>query len=505
MCGSAGLARVRLGPAASVSKEQAMGCCGAESNEEPEGALQNKQYDLAIVGSGSAAFATAIAATRAGAAIVMIEQGLIGGTCVNVGCVPSKALLAAAEARHVALAGQFPGINTEALGVDMPALIAGKESLVSMLRHEKYENLAGLYGFDILHGHGRFSADDTLTVDGVTVAAGHYVIATGAAPWAPPIPGLDKANYLTSTTAMELDHIPESLIVIGGNAVGLEQGQLFARLGAKVTIVEALSRIAPFEEPEVSEALTRIFEDEGIAVVAGVTVTKVLQENGTIAVEIGTPHGSRSLRAEALLVATGRRPNTEGLGLDVVGVRVGSRGEVIIDEELRTTNPRIFAAGDVTGHPQFVYVAGVHGGIVADNALSGANRRVDYRTLPRVTFTSPQIASVGMTDEEAVRSGIPCECRVLPLVNVPRAIVNRDTRGVAKIVAEQSTGRVLGIHLLADGAADAILAGVYALEANFTVEQLATMWTPYLTMAEAIKLAAQSFSRDVAALSCCAA
>ncbi len=482
-----------------------MECCTTEASEGGASTLRRKEYDLAIVGSGSAAFGTAIAATRAGASVVMIEQGLVGGTCVNVGCVPSKALLAAAEARHVALAGQFPGITTDALGVDMPALIAGKDSLVNMLRHEKYENLAELYGFDILHGHGHFSADDTLTVDGVTVAAGHYIIATGAAPWAPPIPGLDKANYLTSTTAMELDHVPESLIVIGGNAIGLEQGQLFARLGAQVTIVEAQSRIAPFEEPEVSDALTSIFEDDGIAVEVGVTVTKLFQENGTVTVEIDTPHGSRSLRAEALLVATGRRPNTEGLGLDVVGVRVGSRGEVIVDDELRTTNPRIFAAGDVTGHPQFVYVAGVHGGIVADNALTGASRRVDYRTLPRVTFTSPQIASVGMTDEEAERSGISCECRVLQLTHVPRAIVNRDTRGVAKIVAERGTGRVLGIHLLADGAGDAILAGVYALEANFTVDQLATMWTPYLTMSEAIKLTAQSFSRDVAALSCCAA
>ncbi len=484
-----------------------MGYCNAAPDDIGEGKPQprNGQYDLAIVGSGSAAFATAIAATRAGASVVMVEEGLVGGTCVNVGCVPSKALLAAAEARHMALYGRFPGISTEAHGVDMPALIAGKESLVEMLRHEKYEDLADMYGFDILHGHGRFSADNTLSVEGAAVSAGHYVIATGAVPWVPPIPGIDQVHYLTSTTAMELDHVPVSLIVIGGNAVGLEQGQLFARLGSKVTVVEALARIAPFEEPEVSEALTGIFSDEGIGVEAGATVTKVLQEDGVVVVEINTPSGRRPLRSEALLVATGRRPNTSDLGLHAVGVRVGSRGEVIVDDELRTTNARMFAAGDVTGHPQFVYVAGLHGGIVAENALSGAHRRVDYRTLPRVTFTSPQIASVGMTDEEAVRSGVACECRVLSLANVPRAIVNRDTRGVAKIVAEHGTGRVLGIHLLADGAADAILAGVYALEANFTVEQLATVWTPYLTMAEAIKLTAQSFSRDVAALSCCAA
>ena len=466
---------------------------------------ETAHYNLAVVGSGSAAFATAIAASRVGASVVMVEQGLVGGTCVNVGCVPSKALLAAAEARHIASSPRFPGISTEAHGVDMAALVAGKGSLVEMLRHEKYEDLAELYGFEILHGHGRFSANDTLSVNGEEVVADYYVIATGAGPWAPPIPGLDEVGYLTSTTAMELDDVPASLLVIGGNAVGLELGQLFARLGSKVTIVEALPRIAPFEEPEVSEALTPIFADEGIAVEAGVTVTEAIRENGRVAIGIDGPHGSRELHAEVLLVATGRRPNTSDLGLDAVGVTLGPRGEVIVDDELRTTNPRIFAAGDVTGHPQFVYVAGTHGGIVADNALSDGHRRVDYRTLPRVTFTSPQIASVGMTDEEAVRSGIACECRVLPLTAVPRAIVNRDTRGVAKIVAERGTGRVLGVHLVADGAADAILAGVYALEANFTVDQLAATWTPYLTMAEAIKLTAQSFSRDVAALSCCAA
>lgn len=463
-----------------------------------------ERYELAIVGSGSAAFATAISASRRGASVVMIEQGLVGGTCVNVGCVPSKALLAAAEARHIASSPRFPGISTSANGVDMAALVEGKTSLIEKLRQEKYEDLAELYGFDILHGHGRFSAAGTLSVNGGEVVADHYVIATGAAPWAPPIPGLGDVGYLTSTTAMELEDVPASLLVIGGNAIGLEQGQLFARLGSTVTVVEALPRITPFEEPELSEALAEIFVDEGVSVETGVTVTKAVREDGGVVVGIEGPHGYRELHAEALLVATGRRPNTDDLGLDAVGVVLGSRGEVVVDDELRTTNPGIFAAGDVTGQPQFVYVAGLHGAVVAENALSDVHRRVDYRTLPRVTFTTPQIASVGMTEQEAVQSGIACECRVLPLTAVPRAIVNRDTRGVAKIVAERGSGRVLGIHLLADGASDAILAGVYAMEANFTVDQLAAAWTPYLTMAEAIKLTAQSFSRDVAGLSCCA-
>lgn len=480
-----------------------MDCCGAQPDVGRDRTLRSQRYDLAIIGSGSAAFATAIAASRMGASVMMVEQGLVGGTCVNVGCIPSKALLVAAESRHVASVQRFPGITTTAGDVNMPALIAGKRSIVEMLRKDKYEDLAALYGFEILKGHGRFIDGDTLSVDGALVVAGHYVIASGSSPWTPAIPGLFEVGYLTSETAMELDRVPESLIVIGGNAVGLEQGQLFACLGSKVTIVEALPRIAPFEEPEVSDALVTILRDQGIDVETGVNVTRVTQK-AAIEVEIDSPSGSRKLRAKALLVATGRRPNTSDLDLDKAGVGIGMRGEVIVDDELRTANPRIFAAGDVTGHPQFVYVAGKHGGIVAENALTNAHSKVDYRTLPRVTFTSPQVASVGMTGEQAARDAIACESRVLEFANVPRAIVNRDTRGIVKMVAERDSGRVLGIHLLADGAADAILAGIYALEANFTVDQIAGIWTPYLTMAEAIKLAAQSFSKDVAALSCCA-
>jgi len=461
-------------------------------------------YDLAIIGSGSAAFATAITASRKGASVIMVERGTVGGTCVNVGCIPSKALLAAAEARHVALDDRFPGIATDAQAVDMAALVAGKNDIVEMLRHEKYEELAGIYGFEIRGGTAKFRPDSALDVDGARLDAQNYVIATGASPWVPPIAGIDAIGYLTSTTAMTLDHVPESLIVIGGNAIGLEQGQLFANLGSTVTIVEALPRIAPFEEPEISEALTTIFLDQGIEVYAGARIDKVTRDDGAVRLSFDRDGDGRELRGEMVLVATGRRPNTDGLGLDSVGVNVGTVGEVVVDEGLRSSNPRIWAAGDVTGHPQFVYVAGMHGSIVADNALDDAGRRVDYRTMPRVTFTSPAIASVGMTDEEAMERGITCECRVLSLAQVPRAIVNRDTRGVAKIVAETSTGRVLGVHLLADGAPDAILAAVYALEANFTVDQLATIWAPYLTMAEAIKLTAQSFSRDVATLSCCA-
>ncbi|WP_020388705.1 mercury(II) reductase [Kribbella catacumbae] len=471
--------------------------------------------DLAIIGSGAAAFAAAIAATGKGRRVVMVERDTTGGTCVNVGCVPSKALLAAAEARHVAsAAGRFPGLAPADLPIDFPTLAGGKDALVDQLRAEKYTELAADYGWEIVHGTAAFDGNADSPVLEISLQAGgsrrlgaaQYLIATGSAPWAPPIPGLDDVGYLTSTTAMELDQLPDSMIVVGGNAVGLEQAQLFARLGTTVTVIETLDRLAPFEEPEVSDVIAQVLTDEGITVHTRATLAAVRTQDDQAIATIHTSQGKDfEIHAERLLVATGRRPVTAGLNLDQVGVKTGERGEVVVDDHLCTTNARIWAAGDVTGHPQFVYVAAAHGTLVADNALDAAERTLDYTVVPRVTFTSPAIASVGLTDAKVVDAGIRCDCRILPLEYVPRALVNRDTRGLVKIVAEAGTRRLLGIHVVAEGAGDVITAATYALSAGMTVDQLANTWAPYLTMAEALKLTAQTYTRDVSKLSCCAA
>jgi len=473
------------------------------------------RYDLAIIGSGGGAFAAGIAARRRDASVVMIERGTVGGTCVNTGCVPSKALLAAAEARHVALsAGRFPGIHASAGDVAFSDLIAGKDALVQAMRAEKYVDLAAEYGWQIVAGTARFAStpngpivDVNLNTGGSTgIEAQHYLVATGSAPWILPIDGLDRVGYLTSTTAMDLDTLPESMIVVGGNAVGLEQAQLFARLGTRVTVVEALDRLAPFEEPEASAVIEAVFGDEGIIVHTAAQATAARRDGDQVVLLVrGNDGHDIELRAQRLLMATGRRPVTAALDLDAVGVKTGRRGEIVVDEQLRTDNPRIWAAGDVTGAPQFVYVAAAHGSIVADNALDNAGRTVDYTNLPRVTFTSPAIGSVGLTDEQAVAAGYHCDCRVLPLEYVPRTIVNRDTRGMVKLVTDAESGRILGVHAAAEAAGELAAAGVYVLSAGMTVEQLANLWCPYLTMAEALKLAAQTFTRDMSKLSCCAA
>ncbi len=401
------------------------------------------RYDLAVIGSGGAAFAAAIGARRRGASVVMVERATVGGTCVNTGCVPSKALLAAAEARQMALtAGRFPGIGATAGDVAFAELIAGKDGLVERMRAAKYTDLAAEHGWQIITGTAGFGAtpggpvlDVDLNGGGRSrLEAAHYVVATGSEPWAPPIPGLDAVNFLTSTTALALAALPASMIVVGGNAIGLELGQLFARLGTRVTVVEALDRLAPFEEPEASAAIESLFADEGIAVHTDARMVAAHRDRDEV---VATLRGGTEveLRAARMLVATGRRPVTAGLNLDAVGVKVGPLGEVAVDETLRTDNPRIWAAGDVTGAPQLVYVAAAHGAVVADNALADAGRTVDYRCLPRVTFTSPAIASVGYTEAAAVAAGHGVDSRVLPLEYVPRAVVNRDTRGLVKLNA----------------------------------------------------------------------
>ncbi|ACL42462.1 mercury(II) reductase [Pseudarthrobacter chlorophenolicus] len=472
-------------------------------------------YDLAVIGSGGGAFAAAIRATNLGKRVLMVERSTVGGTCVNTGCVPSKALLAAAEARHVALdaSGRFPGISTTSEPVDMAALIEGKRSLVETMRADKYVDLAAEYGWELRQGNAAFAGSPQEPVLEVTGADGarsevraeHYLVATGSTPWAPPIEGLQDVEYLTSTTAMELDEVPESLLVFGGGYVALEQAQLFARLGSKVTML-VRSRLASAEEPEASRALMSVFADEGIRVVRRATVSAVHTDpaTGEVVATATVSGGQEQFRATRLLVAMGRRPVTEGLNLDIVGVKTGDRGEVLVQDTLASTNPRIWAAGDVTGHREFVYVAASHGTLMVENAFNQVGREVDYRHLPRVTFTSPALAAVGMTDKEANEAGIRCECRVLPLEYVPRALVNRDTRGFIKIVADNSTGRIVGITAVGKEAGDLAAAGVYILEAGMTVDQVANLWSPYLTMAEGIKIAAQSFKTDVSKLSCCA-
>jgi mercuric reductase len=456
---------------------------------------QHDEFDLAVIGTGGAAMSAAIHARLLGASVVAIEHGTLGGTCVNVGCVPSKTLLAAAHTRHAALTNPFPGAPTSAGNVDLGALVQQKDELVGMLRQTKYADIAAAYGFDILPGTAAFTDPTTLLVDGRPVRAKAYLVATGAEPHVPAIPGLEHVDYLTSTTAMELPIVPASLVVIGGGFVGLEQAQLFARLGADVTII---GRLVPHTEPELSAELRKAFLDEGLTVVND-RAASITMDDGIV--QVNTQKG-RAVTAERVLIATGRTPRTNGLDPTAAGIATDERGFIIVNAEQRTTNPVVYAAGDVTAVPQYVYVAAMTGKIAAHNAL-GHHEQVDYTGLPSVLFTSPQLASAGMTEAEVIAAGTRCACRYLRLADVPRAITNHNTRGGIKIVANADTGQVLGVHALAETAGEMMLAATYAIKAGFTVTQLADTWAPYLTMAEGIRLTANLFRNELPT-SCCA-
>lgn len=460
---------------------------------------QEYDVDLAVIGSGGAAMAAGIAGRQTGARVVLIERGTLGGTCVNVGCVPSKTLLAAAGTRHTALTKPFAGVPTSADGVDLAALVEQKGELIGRLRQAKYADVADAWGFEIVAGEARFRDKDTLEVDEKPLRARAYVVATGSQSDVGAIAGIDEVDYLTSTTAMAQQDLPESLVVIGGGYVGMEQAQLFAHLGSHVTVV---GRLAPHAEPELRDVMRAVFADDGITVLEA----RAASVESTGAQVTVTTKSGRQVTGQRVLIATGRRSHTDALNLDGAGVQVDKRGFVVIDEHQRTSNPRVYAAGDVAGTPQYVYVAAASGRVAAGNALAADGtppRSVDYTGLPAVMFTRPQLASAGLTEDEALAQGYACACRILSLKDVPRALVNRDTRGALKLVADATTGKVLGVHAVADGAGEIMLAATYAIKTGMTVDDVADTWAPYLTMAESLRIAAGLFRNELPT-SCCA-
>ena len=463
-----------------------------------EHADAGQPFDLVIIGGGSAASAAVTEAVRLGKRVAKIQDGPIAGTCLNVGCLPSTTLLAAAKDYARARESGWSGAPTSAGPIDLGELVAHKERFLDAFRAIHRENAAS-GAFTHLDGVGRFvgERDGLVQVavsgrDGI-VEARSVLIATGAEPFIPPIPGLAEADHLTSETSMSLQTLPSSLVIIGGNAIGLEQAQLFTALGTQVTVVEAASRIAPSEDPALSDALRDALRAQGVTIVTGADITEVEAGRGgaggfVVAAALGD--GSVRLEAEKILVATGRRPSAGRMNLAALGIATGARGEVLTDETLRTTHPQVWAAGDVTGQAQFVYVATAQGTAAAANALGGERRTLDYTTLPRVVFTSPPVASVGLTADQAGAAGVAVEVREVPMSHVSRALVDRATSGLIRLVSDRTNGRVLGVHMVGADAGEVIAVAGAVIALGGTVAQLATNWMPYLTMSEALQLVA---------------
>jgi|CXWL01.1.fsa_nt_gi mercuric reductase len=466
---------------------------------------KGRDYDLMTIGGGSAAFAAAIKAAELGARVAIVEKGTVGGTCVNIGCVPSKTLIKAAELCYHSAYPQFEGLTACPPPSGWQRVVQQKDELVTALRQGKYIDVAAVYpNITIIRGEAQLLGGRQVRINDTVYEPEKIVVATGASPWAPPIPGLAEAGYLDSTQALSLEALPTSLIVIGGGSIGLEFAQLFTRFGVQVMVLESGPHVARAEEPEIGQALVRYLEDEKVRICTNVTISQVERRDGGYLVHTETNGKPEICRAERLLVATGRRPNTSGFGLEEAGVAVGPKGEIQVDDHLQTTNPDIYAAGDCIGDPMYVYVAAYAGGLAAENALSGVGRVFDLTALPHVTFTDPQIASVGLTERQAREKGLRVQSALLPLEHVPRALAARNTKGLIKLVAEEETGRLVGAHVLAAEAGEVIQEATLAIRFGLTVQDIAETFHPYLTMAEGLKLAALTFKKDVSKLSCCA-
>lgn len=477
-----------------------------EACDVPTSNKGNGRYDLVVVGAGSAGFSAAITAAELGAQVALVGHGTIGGTCVNIGCVPSKALIRATEAvRHANdTAARFDGIESGARVVDWAAQIAQKDALVAGLRQAKYADLLPEYNNVVYHEGPARLVDGGVQVAGQHIGSERIIITTGARPALPGIPGIADVSPLDSTTALALTELPRSMIVLGGGYIGVELAQTFARAGVEVTLVFR-SRLLPEAEPEIGAALATYLADEGIKIVSGITYESARKtDDGGVALAIARDGRPEILTAERILVATGRRSNTEALGLAETGIDLTPAGAIIVDDRMRTSKAGVYAAGDVTGKDQFVYMAAYGAKLAAKNALNGNSLSYDNTAMPAVVFTDPQVASVGMTEAQARAAGHSVRTSVLSLDNVPRALAARDTRGLIKLVADGSTRKLLGAHILAPEGADSIQTAALAIRCGLTIDDLSETIFPYLTTVEGLKLAAQTFDRDVKKLSCCA-
>jgi mercuric reductase len=473
-----------------------------------------KRYDFLILGSGSTAFAAALRAVELGKTVVMTESRIVGGTCANRGCLPSKNLIEAARIVYEAAHPRYPGLTPAKIAVDFRRLVQQKNDIVREYRRKKYESLVG-GRIRIEKGRARFIDSHTVAINDHRLTGEKVLIATGSRPIVPPIAGLDQVPYLTSDLLtsdepMELTELPRSFVIVGGGYIALELGQMFRRFGSEVTILERDGQLlAHGYEPELGPVMQAIFASEGIHVVTGASPLCARRDGDRVIISASVVGVEREFSAERLLLATGRRPNSDQIDIERAGVQTGPNGEVKVDKYLRTNVPHIFAAGDVIGREtdsQMATPVGSHdGGIAAHNALSSQPARpVNHGVIPRAIFTDPQVAMVGFTEQQAVEAGHLCWCNTVPMSLVPRAGAIRDTRGIIKMVADDGTEEVLGVSMVGSNAGEVIHEAAMGLRFHARIQDFIDLLHVYPTIAEALKIAAISRYKDPAKLSCCA-
>jgi mercuric reductase len=468
----------------------------------------NTRYDLIILGSGSTAFAAALRATGYGARVLMFEKSVLGGTCINWGCIPSKTLIHAALFRHEALLGSRLGLNSEdqSHSVDSERLFRHREAVVAELRQERYLSvLDNMKGLELVKGTARFIDSRTVECDGQHYRSERILIATGGTPRIPPLPGLDKCTYYTSRSALLQKKLPASLVIIGGGVIAVELGQMYHRLGCRVTILEHGPRLLPTIEPELSASLEKILTRERITVVTNVNFCSLDRLGELNVVYADVAERRHKFTCERLLLAVGTVPATTGIGLETTGVTLDGKGFIVTDRNMCTTAKGIWAAGDVVGKMMIATVGAREGIVAVDDMFNqGCGCAMDYLAAPMAIFTDPEVAMVGHSEESARQAGFDCIVNCMPAGAIPKAHVTGMTDGVIKMVADRVTGRLLGVHLVCHRGADMINEAALALHLRATVADLAATMHVYPSIGEGLKLCAQGFNRDISLLSCCA-
>ncbi len=474
----------------------------------------NYDYDLVIVGGGSAAFSAAIKFADEGKRVCVVENWIIGGTCLNRGCVPSKHLLEAARIYYEPLSNRFKGIETKQSMIDVKELIKRKTELLNDLREMKYYNV--LKGYDniaFIEGKGRFSSKNSVeiipndkNISPYKVTSNQFIVAVGSTNKIININGLEEIGCLTNEEILNLDYLPETLLILGTRAVSLEFAQIFKRFGSNVIIVGRSDRILLNEEPEISEALLETLKSEGIEFFLNSSIKRLYRDekDGKKYAEIETGGGIKTVGFNEFLMATGIVGNTENLNLESAGIETYAQGFIKVDDELRTANPNIYACGDVTGLMRLVTTAAYDGKVASANMLHGKHIKADYSYVAHTTFTDPEVSSVGLTEEAAIKRGYDVTCVVFPVEYIPKAQAIFKTAGLIKMIADKKTGRVIGVHMLAHNSSETIQQASVYLQNGYTIQQIGEEIGVYPTMAEGLKLAAQSFTKDVGKLSCCA-
>jgi len=466
-------------------------------------------YDLIIIGGGSAAFSAAIKAESLGLTCLMVNGGLdFGGTCVNVGCVPSKNLIRAAETVYHSSHSNFRSIQPLGANIDFKQLIQDKKELVSDLQQQKYFDVVSDFtNLTMIKGWAEFVDDKTILIDGKdTYTALKFVIATGATTNIPQIEGLNEVGYLTNVSLFDLEKKPESLTIMGAGYIGLEIAQAYSRLGVKVRIIEYTDRPLRSQTIDITDVLVEQYKSEGIEMLPNFRAVKFEKMGNDTVIHCKCPDGSTTQLIEKghVVVATGTKPNTSKLGLKNINLKLTDRGHIEVNEKMETNLRNIYAAGDATNTPPFVYTAATEGNTAVTNAFTGEVSKVDYSSLPWVVFTDPQIAGTGIDELEAEKEGIPFEISKLDLTHVPRALAAQDTRGFVKLIRNTETDKLIGARIIAPEGGELIQQLSMAIKFGITIKELAESFYPYLTLGESIKLAAITFGKDISKLSCCA-